>query len=75
MKVEIYDKGGNLVSSWEVDEETCEKFGEMDRETLILEIAVGLMVALKEEVGLDLTPNMIVNEWGKIRVCGREIEV
>ena len=75
MKVEIYDKGGNLIAEWEVDEETCERFSQLDNNTFLFEIATGIVVALKEETGVELTPNMVINELGKVVVCGREIRL
>jgi len=75
VKVEIYDKGENLIAEWEVDEETCERFSQLDNNTLLLEIATGIAVALKEESGVELTPNMVINELGKVVVCGREIRL
>ncbi len=75
MRVEIYDKGNNLIAGWEVDEESCEKFSQLDNNTLLFEIATGIAVALKEETGVELTPNMVINEIGKVVVCGREINL
>ena len=75
VKVEIYDKGENLIAEWEVDGETCERFSQLDNNTLLFEIATGIAVALKEESGVELTPNMVINELGKVVVCGREIKL
>ena len=75
MKVEIYDKGENLIAEWEVDEETCERFSQLDNNTLLFEIATGIAVVLKEETGVELTPNMVINELGRVVVCGREIKL
>ena len=75
MRVEIYDKGNNLIARWEVDKETCQKFSQLDNNSLLFEIATGIAVAIKEETGVELTPNMVINELGKIVVCGREIKL
>jgi hypothetical protein len=74
MKIEIFDKAGNGVASWDVDEETCNRFKALSKEDIVLELATGIAVSLKE-MGVDLTFNMIVNEWGKVVVCGREIDL
>jgi len=72
VRIEIYDKGDNLIASWDVDLDTCERFKELSDEEVILEVATGIGVSLKD-MGIELSLNGIVNEWGRLRVCGREI--
>ena len=74
MKVEIYDKGNSLIAEWEVDEEFCKKLGKLNENSVLFELATGIALSLREE-GIDLTPNMILNEWGKVVVCGKEIKL
>ncbi|RUM43473.1 MAG: hypothetical protein DSY35_03455 [Desulfurobacterium sp.] len=74
-RVEIYGKDGSLVASWEVERDVCEKFFSLSDGELLMEVVTLLIVNLKEETGVDFTPNMILNELSKVVVCGREVEV
>ena len=38
-KVELYDKGGNLISSFSVGEEFCEEARNMTDQRLLIEVA------------------------------------
>ena len=74
-RVEIYGKEGSLIAGWEVDKDVCERFNSLSDKELLMEVVTLLIVNLKEETGMDFTPNMIVNELSRIVVCGREIEI
>ena len=74
-RVEIYGKDGSLIAGWEVKRDVCEKFSSLSDGELLMEVVTLLIVNLKEETGVDFTPNMILNELSKVVVCGREVEV
>jgi len=74
-KVELYDKGGNLISSFSVGEEFCEEARNMTDQQLLFEVANMVALAVRREAELELTVNMVLNELGKVVVCGREIKL
>jgi hypothetical protein len=74
-KVELYDKGGNLISSFTVGEEFCKKARSMTDQQLLFEVANMIALAVRRETELELTVNMVLNELGKVVVCNKEIEL
>ncbi|MEO2068975.1 MAG: hypothetical protein ABGX27_05630 [Desulfurobacteriaceae bacterium] len=74
-KIEIFTKDGMLLASWEVEKDICQKFSLLKDEEIVFEIVGMLIVNLKEETGMEFTPNMILNELSKVVVCGREIKI
>ena len=74
-RVELYAKDGTLIADWKVDREICEEFSSLTNEEIVFEVVNLLIINLKEETGIDFTPNMVINELSRIVVCGREIDL
>ncbi|ADU97549.1 hypothetical protein [Thermovibrio ammonificans] len=70
--VELYDKGGNLIGRIPIDNERCEELTSMTKDQLLFEVAGMVALAVRAESGLELTLNQVLNELGKVVVCGRE---
>ena len=74
-RVELYAKDRTLIADWKVDQEICKEFSSLTNEEIVFEVVNLLIINLKEETGIDFTPNMVINELSRIVVCGREIDL
>ncbi|GAB6075839.1 hypothetical protein [Desulfurobacterium crinifex] len=74
-RVELYAKDGTLIAGWDVDWEICNEFSSLTNEEIVFEVVNLLIINLKEETGMDFTPNMIISELSRIVICGREIDI